>query len=286
MRCCPLRYGGPYGASGYDDFGVIKPDGNPNNRAAFTGVYAEGAMAPCQMRNSGTISGFIDACSMVGEGQWLRIAGGGRYNISNGIETNAGDNISNNGAWLLAGTRAFTAGVSGIYRTTGSGLYIQGGAGTSTELQVITQAGNTIAYVNTGTTDLHLFTGLILDPTTAPATPTNGQIWYDTALAKFRKRQAGVTTDLSDPGLTRAPDWAPNFTADGSIYIPTDIIMTISQGNAEIGTGTIAYLKSTAATPSTFTSTTLPATLEAGAWLKVTATGVTGFKATQLKRTA
>jgi hypothetical protein len=62
--------------------------------------------------------------------------------------------------------------------------------------------------------------------------------------------------------------------------------MTVDQGNAAIGTGALAYSKSTAAAPSTFTSTSLPATLEAGAWLKVSASSVTGFVATHLKRTA
>jgi hypothetical protein len=62
--------------------------------------------------------------------------------------------------------------------------------------------------------------------------------------------------------------------------------MTISQGNAAIGTGTLAYEKSTTADPGTFSGTTLPVTLQAGAWLKVSATSVTGFVATHLKRTA
>jgi hypothetical protein len=81
-------------------------------------------------------------------------------------------------------------------------------------------------------------------------------------------------------------EWAPNFTADGDLYIPAVVAMTVDQGNAEIGTGTITYEKSTTAAPSTFSSTTLPATLEAGAWLKVTAASVTGFVATHLVRTA
>jgi hypothetical protein len=81
-------------------------------------------------------------------------------------------------------------------------------------------------------------------------------------------------------------EWAPNFTADGSVYIPADEAMTISQGNAAIGTGTLTYEKSTNAAPGTFASTTLPATLEAGAWLRVIATGVSGFRATHLVRTA
>jgi len=81
-------------------------------------------------------------------------------------------------------------------------------------------------------------------------------------------------------------EWAPNFTGAADLYIPAREAMTIDQGNAKIGTGTLAYAKSTTAAPGTFSSTTLPVTLESGAWLKVTASAVTGFVATHLKRTA
>lgn len=87
--------------------------------------------------------------------------------------------------------------------------------------------------------------------------------------------QAGITDQ-----------WAPNFTSDSNLYVPALNAMTVDQGNAKIGTGTITFEKSTSAAPSTFSSTTLPVTLEAGAWLKVIATGVSGFVATHLKRTA
>lgn len=81
-------------------------------------------------------------------------------------------------------------------------------------------------------------------------------------------------------------EWTLNFTSDGTAYIAAVEAMTIDQGNAEIGTGTIAFEKSTTAAPNTFSSTALPATLEAGAWLKVSASSVSGFKATHLTRTA
>lgn len=77
-----------------------------------------------------------------------------------------------------------------------------------------------------------------------------------------------------------------NFTAAADAYIAARVAMTIAQGNAQIGNGTLAYAKSTAAAPGTFTTTTLPATLEAGAWLKVSATAVTGFVAADLYRSA
>lgn len=80
--------------------------------------------------------------------------------------------------------------------------------------------------------------------------------------------------------------WTINFTADGDAYIAADVAMTIDAGVAAIGTGTLTYQKSTAASPSSFSSTSLPATLEAGAWLKVSVSSLAGFKAVELKRTA
>jgi hypothetical protein len=79
-------------------------------------------------------------------------------------------------------------------------------------------------------------------------------------------------------------EWAVNFTSDGDAYIPVQFATVIAQANAQIGTGTLAYEKSTNAAPGTFSSTTLPATLEAGAWLKISASGVSGFVATHLRR--
>ena len=77
---------------------------------------------------------------------------------------------------------------------------------------------------------------------------------------------------------------ALNWTGDASIYLPAYAAMQIAQGNAKIGTGTITFAKSTNAAPATFATTSLPATLEAGAWLRVTAAGVSGFCATHLRR--
>ena len=79
-------------------------------------------------------------------------------------------------------------------------------------------------------------------------------------------------------------EWAPNWTGDASWYLPAYEAMQIAQGVAKIGTGTLAFAKSTAAAPGTFTTATLPVTLEAGAWLRVTASGVSGFCATHLRR--
>lgn len=86
--------------------------------------------------------------------------------------------------------------------------------------------------------------------------------------------------------LVGSQRWTINFTDDGDAYIPANVAMTIDVGVAAIGTGTLAYEKSTTAAPDTFASTTLPATLQAGAWLKITVSSLTGFKVVELRRTA
>ena len=48
--------------------------------------------------------------------------------------------------------------------------------------------------------------GFVLDPAASePAAPLNGQVWYNSTLGKFRKRQAGVSTDLDTVGGGAAP---------------------------------------------------------------------------------
>lgn len=141
----------------------------------------------------------------------------------------------------------------------------------------------------TGDVANNIFAATITALTTGKMTigGTDGDVIVDDAAGESVTITKWVThrvTAREIAGL--AGGWAPNFTDDGDLYIPAEVAMTIDQGNAEIGTGTITYEKSTNAAPGTFSSTTLPATLEAGAWLKVIAASVTGFVATHLVRTA
>lgn len=74
----------------------------------------------------------------------------------------------------------------------------------------------------------------------------------------------------------------PQFSDDGEVRIYASAALSVSQV-ATSGTGSVAYEKSTAAAPGTFSSVTLPTALEDGAWLKVTATGVSGLFAVHLE---
>jgi hypothetical protein len=114
----------------------------------------------------------------------------------------------------------------------------------------------------------------------------------DLSAAQVKTILALASGDISgfdaavDARIKLLQKWALNFTADGDAYIPAYEAMTIDAGVTAIGTGTLSYEKSTAAAPGTFVSTSLPATLEAGAWLKVSVASLAGFKAVELKRTA
>jgi len=44
------------------------------------------------------------------------------------------------------------------------------------------------------------FSDILLRPMTAPGTPTNGQLWYDTSLGKFRCHEGGSTVDCIGSG--------------------------------------------------------------------------------------
>jgi hypothetical protein len=76
-----------------------------------------------------------------------------------------------------------------------------------------------------------------------------------------------------------------NFSDDAECRFYADVAMTMTQQSTS-GTGSVAYEKSTTAAPTVFNSTTSPISLEAGAWLKVTATSVSSIYAVALKRTA
>lgn len=76
-----------------------------------------------------------------------------------------------------------------------------------------------------------------------------------------------------------------NFSAAGDASFYADVAMALTQ-QATSGTGSVSYEKSTAAAPTVFSATTSPITLEAGAWLRVTAASVTTRYAVHLKRTA
>lgn len=96
-----------------------------------------------------------------------------------------------------------------------------------------------------------------------------------------------ITLESYGEGIGQPADFTPlpltfNFTDSAVAYFGADVAMTLTQQWTE-GAGSIAYEKSTAAAPTVYASTASPIALQAGARLKVTATGAV---AVHLKRTA
>ena len=96
---------------------------------------------------------------------------------------------------------------------------------------------------------------------------------------------AQVLTLLGIANAAKALPLTFNFSADGEVRFYADEAMTLTQ-QATSGTGSVAYEKSTTAAPDTFSSTSSPISLQAGAWLSVAASSVTDIFAVHLKRTA
>jgi hypothetical protein len=116
--------------------------------------------------------------------------------------------------------------------------------------------------------------GLVLDPAAAePAAPVNGQLWYNSSLGKFRKRQAGVSTDLDTsgaglgaftaavPSLQRSCDAHVTVTADAAkaatLTLPGVAGLFHYISRILIERHTSAALNA-AATPTLVTTTNLP----------------------------
>ena len=117
-------------------------------------------------------------------------------------------------------------------------------------------------------------------------------------VAKISKAAGVVSVDAAEDdapvvrggggGGGGTPALAPvafSFDADGSAYLVAPEAMTLAAGS-EAGTGTVAYAKALAADTTTFNAASLPVSLAAGDVLRVSVSGLAGYKAVALKRTA
>lgn len=104
----------------------------------------------------------------------------------------------------------------------------------------------------------------------------------------YRTTAEAIKDYVQDAGGIGLPLTFP-FADDGVNFFYAEEDMTLTQV-ASRGSGTITYAKSTAAAPATFSNTTSPIDLEAGAWLRVTADlsgpSPSNPLVVQLKRTA
>jgi hypothetical protein len=102
-----------------------------------------------------------------------------------------------------AGKSLWTDGVSTAWKNittgaTGALALVQTGSEISFDIVPAVIPQKTAANVFTGLNTFGF--GIQLSPQTAPASPDNGRIWYDSTLHKFRCHQNGVTTDCISSG--------------------------------------------------------------------------------------
>ncbi|WP_343347676.1 hypothetical protein WJT74_05210 [Sphingomicrobium sp. XHP0239] len=159
-----------------------------------------------------------------------------------------------------------------------------GGGGGATTLDGLTDVDTTTAAPTDG--QALIFDDV--DDTWKPGDLPSGGAGGDLLASNNLSDVADVEASQQNLGLANVALAQPatfNFSGNGEARFYADVEMTLTQ-QATSGTGTIAYEKSTTASPATFSGTTSPISLQAGAWLKVTASAVTGLVAVHLKRTA
>jgi hypothetical protein len=91
-------------------------------------------------------------------------------------------------------------------------------------------------------------------------------------------------TTSAHGGIVKPP-LAMSFSGNGDIYFVAHESLTLTTPT-EAGTGTLAYTRALAAAPTSFSTLTFPGTLAIGDILKVTLSGISGYKAATLPRSA
>lgn len=132
---------------------------------------------------------------------WTLLANSASLPIPQGVP---GQVLGNDGATV--GWRNFAAGSSGALKT------VLGLADYSIDIDTAILPRKSLSESVTGLWNFDL--GLALTPRTTPASPANGQLWYDSGSQRFRCQQNGATLDCisglaaNDPA---AAQWSDEF---------------------------------------------------------------------------
>lgn len=203
----------------------------------------------------------------------------------------ASDKTKLNG--VASGATANTGTVTSVDLSVPGTLYTVSGSPVTTSgtlaLALKTQSANTVlAGPTTGAAATPTMRALVAAdvPSLDAAKLTSGTI----ATARLGSGTASSSTYLrGDQTYATPPNTLPPlalyWSANGDIYFVAHEAMTLSTAT-EAGTGTLTYTKALAASPTSFSGTTLPVTLAAGDVLKVTCASIGTYKAATLPRTA
>lgn len=98
--------------------------------------------------------------------------------------------VASAGAWSATGTDLRSPMSSGLILAAGTNMTVS--------------SSSTAAQVAADLSATWRFTGIVGVPSSAPGTPANGDIWYDTGTSKFKCRQGGSTVDCITGTTTAA----------------------------------------------------------------------------------
>lgn len=228
------------------------------------------------------LASYLDALANGAFKTYVRVATTADHGLSglaaiDGVTPVAGDRVLVKSNTAAAQNGIYTAASGAWSRTTDADI-----GGELVSALIVISEGSTLAdtlWVCSTNAPITLgSTALVFSQFTGGGMLGSNNLSELTNLASARSNLGLANTALALP-LTF------NFTAAGEARFYADVAMTLTQ-QATSGSGSVAYEKSTAAAPSTFSSTTSPITLEAGAWLKVTASSVVSIFTVHLKRTA
>lgn len=207
--------------------GGIARTSKVNAPTLFLGCYAEQNQPKAQlvaqtMVIGGTLGGWMAHVADVGFGPapYLRVSSQGWLQTNTGFA--ADGNISASGPMSRFGPQGsaassnntlvfdttntvnqftFRSWSGGASQTDGT-MSVQRGNGLALDSLVnikLKRSGATIVTVDAARATIASDKALSLAPGAAPATPADGDLWYDLTSGKFRKQQAGVTSDLTVP---------------------------------------------------------------------------------------
>lgn len=164
------------------------------------------------------------------------------------------------------------------------GQTIVGAAELARRTDYVATAGQTVFdldWTYSGDKPVYVFVNGVLLPTADYASPGGDAVTLDSGVAAGTK----VAVLSFMPGFNDPLPWYQDllFDMDRSVAFRARRAMTVRLAG-QIGTGAISVQASTPAAPTIFEATSFPFFIQAGGWMRVTATGVEDLLAAQIEQ--